>query len=416
MWRYTGSFLVLLGMVVACRETDAYGQIQAMPPYGTSSSGHSFGHSGETPQAGSAYDTRQAVTSNATPDHSGYAASYTRAMQGPAFPSSAPSPPGLATPYGPSLVDPNVLPAQVPAGVESGLPHETVSWGEPTQVRNPDYPPAAADAMPVQPVYSTLGSSHSASPYWSWQVVPAGIIYKSYLAGGREPRLGSQWVYESKLGWLWDSTLGGRIGLIRYGTTDAAWPEGWQLDFEGAAFPRLDVENDRDLVAVDFRFGAPLTFRKGPWEGKVGYYHICSHIGDEYLQTHLGATRLNYVRDAIVLGLAARPHPDLRIYAEAGYGVWTDGGAEPWEFQFGIDYSPAEPSGILGAPFLAVNGHLREEINYSGSFTAQAGVQWRGEEGNLFRLGAHYFNGLSDQYQFLYTFEEQIGVGLWYDF
>ncbi len=411
MRRYTGSLLAAFGIVVAFCGTDALGQIQAMPPYGATTSDASLGYAGGSGQGGF-YDARQAgARSGGGQSDSGYPTSY-----GPTIPSSVPSPPGLATPYGPPLGDPNLTQTQTPAGVESGLPHETVSWGEPIQPHASDYPPAAAGAMPAQPVYSTLGSSYSASPYWSWQVMPAGIIYKSYLAGGREPRMGSQWVYESKLGWLWDSTLGGRIGMIRYGTTDAAWPEGWQLDFEGAAFPRLDVENDRDLVSVDFRFGAPLTFRKGPWEGKLGYYHICSHIGDEYLQTHPGATRLNYVRDAIVLGLAVRPHPDLRVYAEAGYGVWTDGGAEPWEFQFGIDYSPAEPSGILGAPFLAVNGHLREEIDFSGGFTAQAGVQWRGEEGNLFRLGAHYFNGLSDQYQFFNTFEEQIGVGLWYDF
>ena len=27
-----------------------------------------------------------------------------------------------------------------------------------------------------------------------------------------------------------------------------------------------------------------------------------------------------------------------------------------------------------------------------------------------------YFNGMSEQCQFFNTFEEQIGVGLWYDF
>ena len=28
----------------------------------------------------------------------------------------------------------------------------------------------------------------------------------------------------------------------------------------------------------------------------------------------------------------------------------------------------------------------------------------------------HYFNGMSDQYQFFSQFEDQIGVGMWYDF
>ena len=46
----------------------------------------------------------------------------------------------------------------------------------------------------------------------------------------------------------------------------------------------------------------------------------------------------------------------------------------------------------------------------------QTGWMWRGRSGHVCRVGMQYFNGLSDQCQFYRTFEEQIGVGLWYDF
>jgi len=251
---------------------------------------------------------------------------------------------------------------------------------------------------------------------WSWQQVPDGLMFPSYLAGPREPRLGSQWYQDQSGEWYWDSALGGRVGLLRYGTQDSAWPEGYQLDVEGAAFPRLTLDEYRDLVAADFRFGFPLTHRQGPWETKFGYYHISSHIGDEYLEKHPGYTRINYVRESLVLAVAWRPNPDWRLYAEAGYAVYTAGGAEPWEFQFGAEYSPARPTGFWGDPFIAVNGHLREENDFGGNVTAQAGLQWRGHSGDLFRLGAHYFNGLSSQYQFYNDFEQQVGVGVWYDY
>jgi len=253
---------------------------------------------------------------------------------------------------------------------------------------------------------------------WTWQFLPDGLMYKSYLAAGRESRFASKWIYEQDDGWLWDVALGGRVGVLRYGTEDDAWPEGWQLDVEGAAFPRLDLENDRDMVSTDFRFGVPLTARQGPWEGKFAYYHLSSHLADEYLQRHPGAlaTRINYVRDTLVLGIALRLAPDLRLYSEAGYAFWTDGGSQPWEFQFGVDYSPVLLTGALPAPFFAVGGRIREEVDYGGNFTVQAGVQWRGRSGHIFRLGAHYFNGMSDQYQFFNQHEEQIGVGLWYDY
>ena len=259
-------------------------------------------------------------------------------------------------------------------------------------------------------------SPASCEDYRTWQLMPDGLMYKSYLAGGRESRFAAIWFHEKDHGWLWDSVLGGRVGLFRYGTQSPVSPQGWQLDIEGAAFPRLDMENGRDLVSADFRFGVPLTSRKGPWETKFGYYHLSSHLGDEYMETHPSAQRINYARDCLVLGVALTPHPDLRLYAETAWAFYTSGGSRPWELQFGFDYSPLQPTTLCGTPFFAVNGRIREEIDYGGNFTVQTGWQWRGESGHLFRLGMHYFNGMSDQYQFFDQFEEHIGVALWYDY
>jgi hypothetical protein len=269
-----------------------------------------------------------------------------------------------------------------------------------------------ANTAASQPLYYGYGCC------WTWQLLPDGLMYKSYLAGGKEPRFGTEWVYQRGHGWVWDAALGGRVGVLRLGTQNDFWPEGWQLDFEGATFPRLDLvpEHDRDLISADFRVGVPLTSRRGPWEGKFGYYHISAHLGDEFMLTHPGVERVKYVRDSLLLGIALRPHPDWRLYWETACAFNTDGGAKPWEFQFGAEYSETEPTGASGAPFIAANGHLRQENNFSGNFVLQTGWQWRGRGGHLVRVGAHYFNGFSDQYQFFKQREDQIGVGMWYDF
>ena len=141
-----------------------------------------------------------------------------------------------------------------------------------------------------------------------------------------------------------------------------------------------------------------------------------SHLGDEFLLKWPGARRINYARDALVLGLGYRPHPDWRFYGETGWAFYVDGGAEPWEFQFGIEFSPARPTTIWGSPFFAINSRLREEVDFGGNLSVQTGWQWRGATGRLLRFGFHYFNGQSDQYQFHDQFEEQFAVGLWYDF
>jgi hypothetical protein len=251
---------------------------------------------------------------------------------------------------------------------------------------------------------------------WHWQLLPTGILYKSYLAGTKESRIGTQLFYERDEGWLWDSTLGGRAGILRYGTDDPIAPQGWQTDVEGAAFPRLDPQEAMDLAVADFRIGVPVTYACGPWRAKLAYYHLSSHYGDEFLLRTGTTTRFNYSRDAIVFGLAYYATPDVRLYGEADWGVIHADVTEPWAFQFGVEYSPAAPSTLRGAPFAAVAGHIRQEIDFSGNVVVQAGWQWRGVQGDLVRVGAHYYNGLSPQFELFNQFEEHFGVGAWYDF
>jgi len=251
---------------------------------------------------------------------------------------------------------------------------------------------------------------------WSWHLLPDGLLYRSYLAGGREPRFSVCLFHERDQQWLADATLGSRIGLLRYGTPQAIWAEGWQLDVEAAAMPRVTLDEYRDLVSVDFRYGFPITFRQGPLETKFSYYHLSSHLSDEFLEHNPAVTRINFVRDVLVLGVALRPARDLRVYAEGGWAFHIDGGSQPWEFQFGIDCGAALPADPAGAPFLAVNARLREEVDFGGNMTVQTGWQWQSQDGRLFRTGLHYFNGQSDQYEFFREHEEQIGIGFWYDY
>jgi hypothetical protein len=316
------------------------------------------------------------------------------------------------------------LAAQVPELPQPLIAAEEVTPDDPVGLIG-DVPPSATDDF--DPYYydqdypwrwpADMPRLDGFGRQWSWQFLPEGLMYRSYLAGVKESRFASVWFYEEDIGWLWDVSLGGRVGMLRYGTPNSFRPEGWQLDIEGAAFPRLDPENDRDLVSSDFRFGVPLTYAMGVFETKLAFYHLSSHLGDEYWLRHPSLDRINYSRDVLVLGGAVYVTDDVRLYGEMGYAVMFDGGSEPWEFQFGAEFSPARPTGARGSPFAAINAHLREEVDYGGEFDIQAGWQWRGRGGrHLFRVGGQYYNGKSPQYQFFTTSEEQWGLALWYDY
>ena len=278
--------------------------------------------------------------------------------------------------------------------------------------------PACEDSCYQGPLFQGLNGQGPAmyDEPWTWQLMPEGLIYHSYLAGGKEPRLAAVFAHERNAGWVWDITIGARVGLLRYGTPHAFRPEGWQLDVEAAAFPRLNLEHEADLVDVDFRAGVPLTYGIGPYQAKLAYYHLSSHIGDEFLLLNPGFPRINYSRDAIVLGGSYYATDNVRLYGEAGWAFATGGGSRPWEFQFGAEYSPIYPLGFRGAPFAAINSRLRQEVSYGGNLIVQAGWQWRSGIGRRLRIGVQYFNGKSDQYQFFHQFEEQIATAVWYDF
>ena len=250
-----------------------------------------------------------------------------------------------------------------------------------------------------------------------WQVLPDGLIFPSYLAGPKEARLGGVWNHDKNLGWIWDATAGGRMPLLRYGTKESILPEGFQIDLEGAAMVRIDYEQELDLLAADFRAGVPITFGDKRTQYKLAYYHLSSHLGDEYMLRPGSRDRINYVRDALVFAVAYRIQRDIRIYGEAAWAFFTGETTKPWEFQFGVEYSPIYPANRhYGSPFFAINAHLLQELDFGGNLNAQLGWQWRGPSNHLLRIGLQYFCGASDQYEFQDRYESKIGLGLWADF
>ncbi len=286
--------------------------------------------------------------------------------------------------------------------------------------RNPTFVPPITDAgvgVGVgDPNVVTFDSECTNCPT-GWQLLPEGLMYKSYLAGVREPRFGSAWLYKRGQGWIWDVTLGGRVGLLRKGTYGVEPPSGWQIDLEGAAFPRFNIENHNSLQSLDFRVGVPVTWASGPWEFKMAYTHLESHLGDDYLRQNPGTLPNGYVRDSIVFGYGYFLTEDLRFYVETDLAFHKQGGAKTRHYQFGAEYSPIESAGDIGLPFLAVNVQLREETDFSGAVNVIGGWQWRGaNSGRLLRGGFQYYSGKSSQFSFFNTTEELFGIGLWYDY
>jgi hypothetical protein len=313
-----------------------------------------------------------------------------------------------------SVITPPATQPLPPGDMYRQMVHQDTAAPDLNGITNqPGYAPPPTACCPT-----CTGDYHCDPNAWHSQVIPQGIIYQSYLAGTKEPRFATWFDQNSRMGDMWDVSLGARVGLWRYGNDDLNWPEGWQLDMEGGVFPRLDPQGvSTPLIGDDYRFGIPLTYGGDRWEFKMGYYHISAHLGDEYvLFVNPNAHRINYVRDSLIFGAGYFFTPSIRTYAEIGAGA-VDGGAEPVELQFGCEWVQARNTGARGGPFAAINGDLRQEVAYGGNVSVQFGWMWRQyARGPNARIGAQYFYGKDDEYEFFTQTVSRFGWGIWYDF
>lgn len=318
-----------------------------------------------------------------------------------------------------------VIPAQFQPQYQSaepqleGLPIDALTDVELDQLCGGEtyYPAQSYNKTFVDPVIGNAVNHPAQST--TLEVLPGDVIWHSYWAGAKEPRT-SGVIFRDTNGnlSLMDVTLGGRVSILRNGYRQAnGRPLGWEIQIEGAAQLRLNLDRNLDFDSTDFRFGVPLIYAPNErLQWKFAYYHLSSHVGDEFLERNPGFTRINFSRDVLVLGTSFFPRPAWRWYGEVGWAFNDDEGSDPWEVQFGLDYAQPGPTGTRGTPFFAINGHLREEVNFGGNLAVQAGWLWRGRTDRVLRTGLHYYNGKSSQFEFFDDFEQQLGVGLWQEY
>ena len=279
---------------------------------------------------------------------------------------------------------------------------------------------ASAQVLDREPVllrdrgFDPYASDSAESEIRRLQLLPDGLIYHPYLAGPKESRTGIQFFSTDDGGWSWFSTVGGQIGILRFGTYDDFTPVGIQFDIEGSAqFRSVDAEL-LDFSSTDVRFGFPVSIGWGGQETKLSLYFLRSKPDGSLFERLADQPDRVFDRQAIVLGHSIRLAEKLRIYGEVGYAFKSELDGE-WEFQFGTEFAPLLPTRIVGAPFAAANLYLLEREDFGGSLTLQGGWCWRGKNARLLRVGLFYSNGTSNQALLDDRNEQLFGFGIWHD-
>lgn len=184
-----------------------------------------------------------------------------------------------------------------------------------------------------------------------------------------------------------------------------------QADLEGCLWAIFDPLHDSSpLINADYYVGVPITYRYGPFSGRLRVYHISSHIGDEFLINHPFFCRLNPSAEYLDLCLSYEITPQLRIYAEVGLILQRDTsfpfkrfylewGAESY-FPFWQFFSVADS--LSGAPFFAMHFRSRQDNDFRHDATYVLGYEFAKHSGlcHKVRFFVEYHQGFSVEGQF----------------
>jgi hypothetical protein len=246
---------------------------------------------------------------------------------------------------------------------------------------------------------------------------PPTLLWEPPLANPLEPRmyLKPTTLSNIKTSETLDTAIGGTMGLFRVSPADDA-NVGFEQDFFAVVFSRFATY--RTAVAVDYRFGFPLTFAWGNWEAKIGYEHTSTHLGDEFMQWS-AMPHIGHVRDEAVLGLAYRFWDAIRLYGIVGYAFQTSAaiGSANNRFDWGIEWNRRRTTGWRGQPFAAFDMEVRADQDYTPNVTGQIGWEWRNIDSRAaIRIALELHDGDSPFGEFTKDHERWVGVGLFLDF
>lgn len=307
--------------------------------------------------------------------------------------------------------------------------------------------PVLAPAQTADPDTSSAAESPKSEPATGVQWFPDRFVIAALIAAPREVRFeGGLYSAERDLESEYEGSslesevaVGYRIPVVRLldGGADGV---ALDLGFEAGVWSRFYMENrTRDLIATDYRVGAPLSLRYRAIEGRLTFHHMSSHLGDDYV-AQFGLWVYQVSREALELVLAVRPVEPVRLYGGGdlnvgrGTNVAVDDefrgqefvAVEQWVLRFGAEYDPSWAREGSVQPFFGVNLETTETTRRLATII-RGGVAFRINSVRLlldaqyrdgpsamgqFRLDPEGFDNLDDPRPFRGVDERMFGVGL----
>ncbi len=255
---------------------------------------------------------------------------------------------------------------------------------------------------------------------------PSQDIFTPLLADPRQPTSAVQFFSVSNNGYgQFNGTFGGDFGIARFESPTEGVNKALQVGVMGAAFNRFGFFGTSTyLIDADYVIGLPITVRWGKWSARVFFYHESSHTGYNFTQL----SHLNKLSDFGQETLQVIPSyditPNIRIYGGGAYRVvslgyyssFADGLVGITGFELYTD--PLERLfGQNGRAYAAFNLESRGINGFFLNEDIQTGFLFH-PPGSYFQIrpAIDFYNGYSPMGDLLFTREQYLSVGVFFDY
>jgi Protein of unknown function (DUF1207) len=262
----------------------------------------------------------------------------------------------------------------------------------------------------------------------------ANELFQPLIADPRQVKFAGEWRFH-------DSVIGSRVGAAIFGDTFpifrwlsvGPWCGDLQFAIDAGVWaifkfgdPRLGGgSSDRvALINTDFLCSLTWTYAAGCWSSRFRYYHISSHLGDEYLVSIPDVVRINPSREAVDFFLSYQIIDALRLYGGIGINIRSDESfrVDPFYFEGGAELRLLGQRNLFQClylqPFLAMDFRVWQDLRWRPDATFMLGLELSKLQGlgRKARIYIQYHDGYSFEGQFSKLRTEYVALGFSWGF
>jgi len=245
------------------------------------------------------------------------------------------------------------------------------------------------------------------------EILPNGALFQAPIADPRWPAFSAAYQYHNTNNYgrsIFGLSFGENLALYRRQNDSYAWEFGLQAGLFGA----LDMgSSPTRLINSDYMVGINYTYQYRNWANFFSFYHLSSHVGDEFLISNSSINRINLSYES-VNWITSFQLGQFRPYIGLDYMVHKDPSyIKPFSVSAGIDYQGDETFIFKTARFIAgAHVHSWQENNYKTTLNLRGGVQFENPVwyGRTLKFLVDYSHGPSRQGQFYVHTQNYIGL------